>query len=357
MRLAADARMEAMKPSLEFLPDDRVLVLAPHPDDEVLATGGLIQQALAAGAALRVIVATDGDNNPWPQRWVEKRWRIDATARERWGRRRRAEGLAALSCLGVADTDVRFLGWPDSGLTDRLLADADGESCLAEEITRFRPSVLVAPVLGDTHPDHSALRVMLELALAQADVAPCRRLGFRVHGIGAETSYRALTLNAEQVQRKQDATLAHTSQLVLSRARMLRYAQREECFLPVPASVPLKACMGARWRMPLPGMRGWGKAHVLVLVLVTSAGVARRVLPLRDAVQGTAWDITLEGNASLRFVAHRHGDHIDLSLQGQPLLHKVFCKIHRQGERLFIHDARGWMDVLAEAATEHAPAG
>ena len=58
MRLAADARMEAMKPSLEFLPDDRVLVLAPHPDDEVLATGGLIQQALAAGAALRVIVAT-----------------------------------------------------------------------------------------------------------------------------------------------------------------------------------------------------------------------------------------------------------------------------------------------------------
>nr|MBP6330775.1 PIG-L family deacetylase [Dokdonella sp.] len=55
--------MDAPHPQIEIDPCDRVLVLAPHPDDEVLATGGLIQQALAAGAALRVIVATDGDNN------------------------------------------------------------------------------------------------------------------------------------------------------------------------------------------------------------------------------------------------------------------------------------------------------
>ncbi|MEI6861832.1 MAG: PIG-L family deacetylase, partial [Verrucomicrobiota bacterium] len=46
-------------------PASRVTVLAPHPDDEALGTGGLIQQALARGAAVRVVLLTDGaPNNP-----------------------------------------------------------------------------------------------------------------------------------------------------------------------------------------------------------------------------------------------------------------------------------------------------
>src|SRR5712692_789971 len=91
----------------------RVMVLAPHPDDETLATGGLLQQAVSAGAAVRVLFVTDGDNNPWPQRAVERRWQIGSTARARWGERRRGEALAALACLGVAADSASFLGHPD----------------------------------------------------------------------------------------------------------------------------------------------------------------------------------------------------------------------------------------------------
>ncbi|MDN5925258.1 MAG: PIG-L family deacetylase, partial [Xanthomonadales bacterium] len=40
------------------------MVIAPHPDDESLATGGLLQQALAGTAAVKVVLVTDGDNNP-----------------------------------------------------------------------------------------------------------------------------------------------------------------------------------------------------------------------------------------------------------------------------------------------------
>jgi LmbE family N-acetylglucosaminyl deacetylase len=58
----------------------RVMVLAPHPDDETLATTGLLQQAVSAGAAVRVLFVTDGDNNLWPQRAVERRWQIGSTA-------------------------------------------------------------------------------------------------------------------------------------------------------------------------------------------------------------------------------------------------------------------------------------
>src|SRR4051812_14363692 len=106
---------------LEIRTQDRVLVIAPHPDDESIATGGLLQAVQAAGAALRLIVLTDGDNNPWPQRWIEKRWHIGPTERARWGARRRTEAHAALRVLGIDAGVVRFLGLPDLGVTDLLM--------------------------------------------------------------------------------------------------------------------------------------------------------------------------------------------------------------------------------------------
>src|SRR5689334_18241615 len=110
-----------MSTTLTPVGSDRLLILAPHPDDESIASGGLIQIARAAGAAVRVLVLTDGDNNPWPQRWIEKRWRIDAAARARWGARRREEARAAMRILGLGDEVAGFLGLPDLGLTDLLM--------------------------------------------------------------------------------------------------------------------------------------------------------------------------------------------------------------------------------------------
>ena len=82
--------------SLKITHRDRILILAPHPDDESLAAGGLIQRAVKVGAKVRVLFATDGDNNPWPQRFLERKVQISLTDRARWGRRRRKEALAAL---------------------------------------------------------------------------------------------------------------------------------------------------------------------------------------------------------------------------------------------------------------------
>lgn len=42
---------------------DRILVLAPHPDDEVLGCGGILQEAAGRGLPLRVAFLTNGDNN------------------------------------------------------------------------------------------------------------------------------------------------------------------------------------------------------------------------------------------------------------------------------------------------------
>ncbi len=46
-----------------FKKNDRVLILAPHPDDEAIACAGIIQDALNSGAEVRVTYLTNGDHN------------------------------------------------------------------------------------------------------------------------------------------------------------------------------------------------------------------------------------------------------------------------------------------------------
>ena len=46
-----------------FKKNERVLILAPHPDDEVIGCAGVIQQALKAGARVKVVYLTNGDHN------------------------------------------------------------------------------------------------------------------------------------------------------------------------------------------------------------------------------------------------------------------------------------------------------
>lgn len=215
-----------------------MLVLAPHPDDESIATGGLLQVAIAAGAQLRVVVLTDGDNNPWPQRWVEKRWRIDAAGRARWGERRRAEAREAMRMLGVSAEQMRFFGLPDTGLTDLLMrAQPQVIDALREEFEDFTPTILVMPALSDRHPDHSAAHILAQVALANCACEMPRILTFGVHGNTPDDEGLSVALSVNQRDTKRAAILAHTSQMQLSSRRFLGYAKLDEEYqavIPVP---------------------------------------------------------------------------------------------------------------------------
>src|SRR5437588_7986988 len=106
-----------------FTSDSRLMLIAPHPDDEALACSIILQRAVRTDAPIRVIYATDGDDNPWPQRVLERKWRLNTADRKRWGKLRRAEALAALRVLGVRAPDAHFLALPDQGLTNLLKCD------------------------------------------------------------------------------------------------------------------------------------------------------------------------------------------------------------------------------------------
>jgi N-acetyl-1-D-myo-inositol-2-amino-2-deoxy-alpha-D-glucopyranoside deacetylase len=232
-----------------FSAQTRLLVVAPHPDDETIATGLLIQQVLAAGGEVRILLLTAGDNNPWPQRWLERRVWIGAADRQRWGWRRHSELLQALHCLGVPTPALQTLGWPDMGVTDMLLrATATAVPALAAAIHQFRPDLVALPALDDRHPDHGSAHVLVRLALAGQLDSP-RLLAYLVHGHAPDNGFIEIRGSAAQAANKRSALAAHRSQMALSGERLRRLAAMPERYLDLSA-MPTAASSILPWRPP-----------------------------------------------------------------------------------------------------------
>lgn len=319
-----------------------VVVVAPHPDDESLATGGMIQAALARGAKVSVIILTDGDRNPWPQRVIERRLRIGANERARWGRRRRAEAERALAVLGVNAPAAHFLGWPDMGLTARLMSGACASTReLADLFTRMLPttsarSLLVIPALADRHPDHSAAHVLVEMALARAELVP-HTLVYTVHG-PARSSATELPMEERWRRRKLMAVDEHYTQLVLSRRRMRNYAERSECFTwEQRASTEV---LGSHH--VLPWNAGAMMPRVARLLLTSNAGAWR--LPLQATEQSVSATFAVSGEPR---VIQRGGE-LTLELPA-PLrtAGPVYVKLAATIDSPWIYDRWGWQRLDA----------
>jgi len=94
---------------------DRLLVLAPHPDDEVLGSGGIIQEAVSNGIPIRVVFLTYGDNNELSFAVYRRHPVLEKSAVRRMGLLRHDEAVASCATLGLAATNIVFLGYPDFG--------------------------------------------------------------------------------------------------------------------------------------------------------------------------------------------------------------------------------------------------
>lgn len=215
----------------------RLLVIAPHPDDETLGAGILIQRVREAGGRVDIVLLTDGDNNPWPQRLLERRLRIGAAGRTRWAVRRRRELAAALRELGVSPDGLHALGWPDLALTSLLLQPGnDLVPQIATLIATLQPTLVVVPAPADRHPDHGTAHVLVRLALAAGQLQPLLWT-YLVHGRAWPGQSIGIDGSAAQRAAKRAALAAHVSQLALGRRRLQRMAARPERFVPVAAAV------------------------------------------------------------------------------------------------------------------------
>jgi LmbE family N-acetylglucosaminyl deacetylase len=182
-------------------PAGRVLVLAPHADDETLGCGGALILHARRGDPVQIVVVTDGAKGD----------RRGLTRNLVAARRREASRAAAV--LGVPAPE--FWDFPDGaltgarGLTRRI-------SALLED---FRPRVLYRPGTDDPHPDHRALGRAVERALNA--VRPPRLSDCRYEIKGAPLPTAVLDISAD-FPRKRRALAAYRSQRPYLEPRLIQ---------------------------------------------------------------------------------------------------------------------------------------
>lgn len=144
-------------PVLDLPLPGAVVVVAPHPDDEVLGVGGLLAGLCAEGVPVHLVAATDGEgSHPGSA----------ALAPEELVRRRRAETDQALALLGVHPVRTVRCGLPDSGLAAHEDDLADAVAALLDRLRSEKGVWCLATWRGDGHPDHEAAGRAAALACA-----------------------------------------------------------------------------------------------------------------------------------------------------------------------------------------------
>ncbi len=273
--------------TLRLRPDDRVLVFAPHPDDEVLGPGGVLREAAARGLPVRVAFFTYGDDAGWKYFLFRKHPVLSPGAFRKLGETRHDEAVRACAALGLPDSDLVFLGYPDGGtfemftgrwngsaaargaLTrsravpypDALRPDAPytGDDALADiraVIREFRPTRIFVSHPADHHPDHVALWLFTRAALWElGDTVHAEVHPYPVHyrdwprpdayspgepmapppALGAAIAWTLFPLDTAAVRATERALREHRTQFA-SGAGLLSLVRSTELFGDVPDS-------------------------------------------------------------------------------------------------------------------------
>jgi LmbE family N-acetylglucosaminyl deacetylase len=340
----------------------RLLFFAPHPDDESLAAGGLLQRAAAAGVSVSVIFATNGDDNPWPLRVIERQWRIEATDRLLWGMRRMHEAREALQVLGHPPACADFLQLRDQQLTQVFLkSEPDLLRRFVYIVEQVRPTMIVAPAPFDLHPDHNAMHLLLDLALESGGFDFIPRLYYAVHQRGYHANYECvpLTLTEDEKEKKRQAILCHRSQMALSRRRFLRHVTDVEEFwraMPARETDPQHPVRDGRiengvLRLNLQRRKRSGSFArcTLLVAMESAAGSHRWSLPLpaiaRERAFKNANNGERIGNARMKIRGTRA--EVELPLDSLGSIHRLHAKLEQPS---VFYDFAGWRELPTTSA-------
>lgn len=269
---------------------DRLLVFAPHSDDETLGCGGMLATSVENGAQVRVVLVTNGDGFRIAVGRAYKTLRVTPMRCIEFAYKRQKETLRALGALGVTQRQVTFLGYPDRGVdqlwskywtADRLFTSRAtgtdhspyansftpsaaycGESLLSDiesTIRAEKPTDIYMPHPCDNHPDHYATYCFVAAAIeqlrAEGDAKGIKVHTYLVHrgdwptpkGDHAEehlappyglaqagTKWCSLALSPEVAERKRTAISDYRTQTAMERGFLMSFARGNEIFGDAP---------------------------------------------------------------------------------------------------------------------------
>lgn len=177
---------------------DNLLVIAPHPDDDVLGAGGSMAEASAGGRGVFSLYITDGRGSP----------RIDhSISDEKMAGRREGEALAALKAVGGA-------GGFFLRRRSAELRGAGGAEALKEMtgiLQSIAPNTIYLPAPYERHRTHQICTRLAVDALRQSGVKAAL-LGYSLWGCFWGEKPRVTVDISASIRKKVEAVLAHSTQ-------------------------------------------------------------------------------------------------------------------------------------------------
>lgn len=177
---------------LSLVRADRVLVLAPHPDDDILGCGGLLSMLAGSGAKIKVIYFSDGSRGTANNK-VDKNLVFE----------REEEAREAGKIIGIGEE--KFLRLPDRRIKVNVALSAQ----IRREIEFDRYDLILAPSIEDPHPDHHAVGEALALALRNYD----DHINIWLYEVWGSSRYNRIVLIDDFVEDKIEALKCHKSQM------------------------------------------------------------------------------------------------------------------------------------------------
>jgi len=259
-----------------------LLVVSPHPDDEVLCCSGVMQRVLHAGGHVSIVWLTSGDGSELDLLVVEKSLIFRPSRLRELALRRMQESRDAATILGVPLDRLYFLGYPDRGVlplfTDYYITTyrsrfttatavpypgtlSPGHPYTGENLEhdfesvldKVHPTLVLAPSPRDSHPDHRATGLVTIRAMARRSELSRVRYWI-VHGgefwpiprgyepelamnpppLGHGLSQTPFNLESPEEQKKRQAISAYHTQMEVMSSFLLSFVRTTELYSTTP---------------------------------------------------------------------------------------------------------------------------
>jgi LmbE family N-acetylglucosaminyl deacetylase len=192
--------MDELPPPVE---GTRLLVVAPHCDDETLGCGNLISKTAESGGTVKIVLLTNGDGHTSAVALNSLSIKPNAKKYINSAYLRQDETERAMKRAGVDRNKIIYLGYPDGGLYHIWSKNWDENNLYVSRFTKcnhspynnsyksnapycgksvvedleniicsYNPSIIAFPHPNDRHPDHFAAYCMVKYVLAKNNMEP-----------------------------------------------------------------------------------------------------------------------------------------------------------------------------------------
>lgn len=208
LEMFVDCYQKDLSTSYDNLPAyKRVLVLSPHPDDEMIGVGGTMMSFIDKGSSVTIVQFTNGSNSEaisQVEPSLRKKIRLDEA--------KRVSNEIGASLIVLEDID-----------DGKLIASMDTVTRLQSIIDKVNPDVIFSPFVNDPHPDHLAVNEILYKVL----LSGCAKKYFNVLGyeVWAFCPYNKISLITRYMSKKIEILSTYRSAL-----RVVNYVRTTEWF-------------------------------------------------------------------------------------------------------------------------------